>query len=245
MQRVLPEPMRKIVRFRPKSFLDAARRDWQFDTFAWMLRNSGGYPKFLDTALVLPTEEFFPDHAMAGHAGVAALFRRVRDHAGMADWPCTIEPDAKAERPWLSGVDRMPVIRYRPETLPPTSLVACIARELARYFVETLEDPAPGGAACAEPALEIAAVFMGFGVFMTNSALEGVAHELNEGELAHALAIFCILRRLPPDSVDAHLNPHLRKHLRLAARDLVQHEASFQKLRSVFPVVPIEGSRNL
>jgi hypothetical protein len=235
--------MRNIIRFRPKSFLDAARRDWQFAAFAWMLRNSGGYPKFLDTALVLPTEEFFPDRAMAGHAGVAALFRRVREHAGMTDWPCTVEPDDKAERPWLSGVDRTPVIRYKPDSLAPTALVASFVRELARYYVETFEEPVPGGAGFAEPALDIAAVFMGFGVFMNNATLECAGHELNEGELAHALAIFCLLRRLPPESIEMHLNPHLRKHLRLAARDLAQHEPSFHKLRSVFPVVPIEGSR--
>jgi hypothetical protein len=29
-----------------------------------------------------------------------------------------------------------------------------------------------------------------------------------------------------------YLNPHLRKHLRLAARDLAQHELKFQKLRT-------------
>jgi hypothetical protein len=237
------EPMPNIVRFRPKSFLDAARRDWQFAVFAWMLRNGGGYPKFLETSLVLPTEEFFPDRAMSGHAGVAALFRRVHEHAGMADWPCTVEPDEKAERPWLSGVNRTPVIRYRPDALAPTALVAAFARELARYYVETFDEAAPGGSDCAESALEMAAVFMGFGVFMTNSALEDAGHELNEGELAHALAIFCILRRLPPDSIDPHLNPHLRKYLRLAARDLAQHPASFQELRSVFPVVRIDAAK--
>jgi hypothetical protein len=178
---------------------------------------------------------------MSGHAGVAALFRRVHEHAGMADWPCTVEPDEKAERPWLSGVNRTPVIRYRPDGLAPTALVAAFARELARYFVETFDEAVPGGPDCAESALEMAATFMGFGVFMTNAALEDAGLELNEGELAHALAIFCILRRLPPDSIDSHLNPHLRKYLRLAARDLAQHGASFQVLRSVFPVVPIEA----
>ena len=232
--------MRNIIRFRPKSFLDPARRDWQFAAFAWMLRNSGGYPKFLDTGLVLPTEAFFPDRAMNGHAGVAALFRRVRDHAGMGEWPCGIEPDATAERPWLSGASSVPVIRYRPDSLEPESLVAALARELARYFTETFDESAPGGPALSEPALDIATVFMGFGVFMANSTLQGAGHELNEGELAHALAIFCLLHRLPPESVDAHLNPHLRKYLRLAARDLAQHEASFHKLRSVFPVIRAE-----
>jgi hypothetical protein len=235
--------MPNIIRFRPKSFLDARRRDWQFAAFAWLLRNGGGYPKFLDTALVLPTAEFFPDHAMSGHAGVAALFRRVREHAGMGDWPCGVEPDADAERPWLSGATSVPVIRYRPDALGPTALVASLARELARYYTETFGEPAPGGPVLIEPALDIATVFMGFGVFMLNATLESGGHELNEGELAHALAIFCLLRRLPPASVDPHLNPHLRKYLRLAARDLAQHDASFHRLRSIFAVVPVEPER--
>lgn len=235
--------MRNIIRFRPKSFLDAARRDWQFAAFAWLLRNSGGYPKFLDTTLVLPTEECFPDRAMEGHAGVVSLFRRVRDHAGMGDWPCGIEPDASAERPWLSGATSVPVIRYRPDSLAPASLVAALARELARYYTETFDESAPGGPALVEHALDVTTVFMGFGVFMANSVLEGCGHELNEGELAHALAIFCLLRRLPPESAAAHLNPHLRKYLRLAVRDLAQYDASFHKLRSVFAVVPIEPER--
>jgi len=231
--------MRNIIRFRPKSFLDATRRDWQFAAFAWMLRNGGGYPKFLDTALVLPTEEFFPDPAINGHAGIAALFRRVREHAGMAEWACGVEPDPTADRPWLSGANSTPVIRYRPDSLEPTSLVAAFARELARYYSETFDETAPGGAALAESTLDVAAVFMGFGIFMANSALECAGHGLNEGEIAHALAIFCLLRRIPAESVDAHLNPHLRKYLRLAVCDLAQHEASFHKLRSVFAVVPI------
>jgi hypothetical protein len=235
--------MRNIIRFRPKSFLDSARRDWQFAVFAWLLRNGGGYPKFLDTALVLPTPDFFPDRALNGHAGVAALFRRVREHAGMVDWPCGIEPDADADRPWLSGATSVPVIRYRPDALGPTALVASLARELARYYTETFDEAAPGGPALLEPALDVAAVFMGFGVFMANATLEGGGHELNEGELAHALAIFCLLRRMPPESVDAHLNPHLRKHARLAARDLAQHDACFQKLRSVFAVQPFDIDR--
>jgi hypothetical protein len=243
MAREVAVKMRNIIRFRPKSFLDPARRDWQFAAFAWLLRNGGGYPKFLDTALVLPTEEFFPDRAMDGHAGIAALFRRVREHAGMGDWPCSVEPDATADRPRLSAENSVPVIRYRPDSLEPTSLVAAFARELSRYYVETFDEGAPAGAPLQESALDVAAVFMGFGIFLANSALEGASHGLNEGEIAHALAIFCLLRRMPPESVDAHLNPHLRKYLRLAARDLAQHEASFHKLRSVFAVVPFDFER--
>jgi hypothetical protein len=232
--------MRNPFRARPKSFLDSARREWQFDVFAWLLRNCGGYPKFLDTTLVLPDEEHFPDRGMTGHASVAALFRRVRDHAGMADWPCVVEPKPKDPQALHPAPGRIPVITYQPGALEPGSLVATFAHELARYLVETFEEPVPGGASLHEPAIELATVFMGFGVFTANSVIVSTHHELNEGEVVHALAMFCLLRKLSPETVAGHLNPHLRKYLRLAARDLAQHDKGFQRLRSVFAVVAVD-----
>jgi len=232
---IAPEALRDFMRLppRPKSFLDASRRDWQFEVYAWLLRNTGGYAKFRDTALVLPTEEFFPDRGMKGHAGVAALFRRIREHAGMADWPCTVEPATEAEpvtRPDSAGI---PVFRYQREGLEPIALVAQFARELARYLVATFDEPAPGAAALREPAIEIASGFLGFGLFAANTAARTRDFQLSEGELANALALFCLLRELPPDAADEYLNPHLRKHVRLAARDLAQHEMRFHKLRTL------------
>jgi len=229
---------------KPKPFLDASRRDWQFEVFGWLLRNTGGYGKFLENPLVLPTEEFFPDRGMKGHAGVAALFRRTREHAGMEDWPCAVEPAKKAvpandeaaakdEAPAGDAPDRVPVITYPRGSLEPIALVAHFARELSRYLVATFDEPAPGGENSIEPAIELATVFVGFGLFMANSAANQVKYELSEGELAHALALFCLLGRKPPESADTHLNPHLRKHVRLAALDLAQYETSFRKLRAV------------
>jgi len=220
-------------RLKPKSFLDESRRDWQFEVFAWMLRNCGGYPKFLETTLVLPTEEHFPDRGMKGRAAIAALFRRARDHAGMADWPCTVEPEREVPRDDAAGDSGIRVFTYRPGSLEPISLVAGFGCNLARFLVETFDEAAPGGEPAREPALELAAVFMGFGVFLANSAVRQVRFQLSEGELAHALALFCLLRDLPEGEIEPHLNPHVRKHVRLAARDLAQHELRFQKLRAV------------
>ena len=230
---------------KPKPFLDAPRRDWQFGVFAWLLRHCGGYPKFLETTLVLPIEAHFPDRGLSGHAAVAALFRRVRDHAGMADWPCTVEPEpAEGQvRPPLS--ERIPVITYKRGELAAMSMVGAFAHEFARMLVDTFDEPPPGGASLHEPAIDLATVFMGFGVFMANSTVEATRYDLNEGEFVHALAMFCQLRKIPPESVATHLNPHLRKYLRLASRDLAQHEREFQKLRSVFPVVPDIADRTL
>jgi len=234
--------MRNLFRARPKAFLDAPRREWQFAVFAWLLRNCGGFPKFLDTTLVLPIEEHFPDRGLSGHAAVAALFRRVRDHAGMADWPCTVEPEPAEGRALPPTSSRIPVITYKRGELAAMPMVGAFAHELARMLVETFEEPPPGGAQLHEPAIDLAAVFMGFGVFMANSTFEATRYDLNEGEFAHALAMFCQLRKLEPALIARHLNPHLRKYLRLASRDLAQHEADFQKLRSVFAVVPFAAA---
>jgi hypothetical protein len=233
--------MRHAFRARPQPFLDAPRRDWQFNSFAWLLRGCGGFPKFLDTTLVLPIEQHFPDRGMQGHAAVAALFRRVRDHAGMADWPCLVEPEPSAAAPALAPApDRLRVIHYFMDEKDPGLLVAHFAHELARYLVESFEEPPPGGAPLYEHAIDLAAVFMGFGVFMANSAAQNPRWDLNEGELVHALAMFCQLRKLPAEAVDPHLNAHVRKYLRLAMRDLSQSASQFQRLRSVFAVVPFD-----
>lgn len=244
--RKVSRSMRNLFRARPKAFLDSARREWQFEAFAWLLRHCGGYPKFLETTLVLPVEQHFPERGMSGHAGVAALFRTVRDHAGMADWPCTVEPESREPRTTPPPLDHIPVFTYDPDTPEPKVLIAIFARSLARYLVETFEEAAPGGRPAHESSIEVAAVFMGFGVFMANSAFAGARYELNEGEFVHALGMFCLLQKLDPEAVATHLNPHLRKYLRLAARDLAQHEADFQRLRSVFAVPPLdEAERTL
>jgi hypothetical protein len=177
---------------------------------------------------------------MKGHAGVAALFRCVREHAGMADWPCAVEQEQHRPRVTAVAPTGIPVITYRADANEPTALVATFAHELARCLVETFEERAPGGDMLHEPAIELAAVFMGFGVFMANASLDSAGHELNEGESVHALAMFCVLRKIDPQSIDRHLNPHLRKYLRLAALDLARHHEGFQQLRSVFAVIPVD-----
>src|SRR5688572_24208522 len=204
---------RQLFRSRPKPFLDEARREWQFEAFAWLLRGCGGLPRFADTPLVLPLQEHFPDRDLKGHAAAAALFRRVRDHAGMADWPCVVEPRSGEAPAARDGEQRVRQIFYSPHEPRPEKLVAHFARELARYLVESLDEPPPGGAGLHEPAVDLAAVFMGFGVFMANSSAEGARWDLNEGELVHALAIFCLLRKLSPEGVEPHLNAHVRKYL--------------------------------
>jgi len=216
---------------KPKPFLDDARREWQFEAFAWLLRHCGGYPKFLETPLVLPTPGHFPDRGLKGRAAVAALFDRVRDHAGMADWPCAVQPAGEETQEAIDDPGRIRVFRYSREGAEPVSLIAGFALDLAGYLISTFEEPAP--VARRQAVVELGAVFMGFGIFAANSAVAGRPYLLSEGELAHALALFCLLRALPPGMAGEHLNPHFRKYLRLAMADLAQHEAAFRRLRAV------------
>ena len=40
-------------------------------------------------------------------------------------------------------------------------------------------------------------MFIGFGVFLANASVKQSSFRLSEGELAHALALFCLLRDVP------------------------------------------------
>jgi len=230
------------MRFRskPKSFLDAARRDWQFGTYAWLLRNCGGYEKFLETTLVLPIEEHFPDRGMKGHAAVSALFRRARDHAGMGDWPCTVEREPEESHEMPNAPNGVRVFTYKRGALEPVKLVAGFACDLAGFLVDTFDEPPPGGEATRAATIELSAVFIGFGVFLANAAVKQAGFRLSEGELAHAVALFCHLRGLALESLEPHLNPHVRKYLRLASLELGQHELEFRRLRATQPATCAE-----
>ena len=108
----------------------------------------------------------------------------------MADWPCEVQqqeedpPDAispamqivhSSEAPLgtfsISENENIAVISYNPRLLNDRmALVATFAHELSHYLTLSIEEPPPGGWECLEPATDVTAVFVGFGVFLINSA---------------------------------------------------------------------------
>jgi hypothetical protein len=230
--------------------------DWLFDVYAWLLAETGGFATFgAETHLVLPTPEFFPIAAdLEGDDRAQGLFAAVRRHARMVDWPCDLvaHDEAPQVRDVLGAVPHGPVsssgpagtfrvklrgprpraeITYAPSGLAdPTAFVATLAHELAHYLLGTFSSEPPGGAEAEEPATDVGAVFLGFGVFTANSAFRFQQFQdagthgwrtsrlgyLDERTLSYALGIFLSLHDQELHDAKPHLGPNPRSYTKNA-----------------------------
>lgn len=220
--------------------------EWLFDVYTWLLSETGGYSRFRERArLVLPTEAFFPiPRDMQGDALAQALFAATREHASMAALSCELV--AHEELPTAGDVlGNLPhqyshsgaagafhgagagsgLISYAPSGLAdPESFVATMAHELGHFLIRGFKEPAPGGDEAQEPATDVCAIFLGFGVFTANSAFKFEQYQsgtmqgwrtrrlgyLGERPLSYALAIFLALLGLDLHATTGTLrgNPH-------------------------------------
>ena len=228
--------------FRSKPLLDEGSTEWLFNAYAWALRNFGSKVFHEDTILVTPTDRHFPDKSLdTAEQRISAAFERVRVYAGMQGWPCELTartPGMDPEPPpaLFSATPRGPQgtvsIQGVKQSIPitydlgmiknPNVLIAAFAQQLGYHLGRAIGEGAPGGEELRGPAADLLAVFMGFGLFLANSALtvcrsgcSGCASVqalgyLTEAEFVYALAIFCVLK----DIQNAEVEPHLKKTLR-------------------------------
>ena len=171
----------------------------------------------------------------------------------MARWPCRLE--AQAKRPELrvgelvalkldhsqfpAGTFALAgneaVVTYDPASVnDPMVLIATLAHELAHYELANIADEPPGGEDGHEPATDLLAVYLGFGIFGANSAFNFSQHQgvmsqgwsyarlgyLSEREWIFALAVFLTLKRLPGQAVHRYLKDQLIGDLGKAMRYL-------------------------
>jgi hypothetical protein len=256
------------------SALDGARVDWLFDCFAWLLRNGGGMERLKRSSLVTPTDEFFPQRVSNEHAAIEAIFRQVQLHAGMKDSPCELRAETLAPNEQVADqayIQRMPhpphgtfgerlragqipEIVYDPKnTHDPMQLVAMFAHEFAHYFTCGFNNPPPGGWKEKEPAMDMAAVFLGFGIFLANAAFTDEFRTiwpryrrmaarvdwvnaryqgyLTETEYTYALAIFCHLRGIERSQVKPHLDANLHGVFKRATREITRDQTRVGKMQ--------------
>lgn len=242
--------------FGPRLPIDRDELEWQLATFKWLIGEFGG----LDQAsLILPTPDHFPASGASGHARVAELFAMVKTHAGLEQWPCELQA-GDSERPiqagnalllrhedapppcgtfQVRGEDGEPriVITYNPSLAgDPTAMIATFAHELGHYLMSTAQSAPPGGWELHELHTDLAAVYLGFGIFLANSARNFAQYQtatemgwssrsqgyLSEGALVTALVIFQLLRGDDPLAPGPHLKSYLEKDLKQAAKALAR-----------------------
>lgn len=220
--------------------LDEEDHRFLMDTYTWLLRNFGGDIFYRQTSLILPTNAFFPELFDSREVTAETVFHYVQKYAGMKEWPCQLK--ALTDEPALkttssNTITQTPlgtfsakesgkaIITYNPSLLlRPTQLVATFAHELAHYLTGGCTEPPPGGWENWEAVTDITTVFMGFGVFMTNSVF--TFRECTDGEsygccsshsgyvseemLAFALGIFVKLKEIKPYTLYRYLEPAIK-----------------------------------
>ena len=242
--------------FGPKLPIDEDELEFQHATLKWLQAEFG---EVGDAPLVLPTPAFFPPSARTGHDRIEDLFGHVKRAAEMADWPCTLRAGAR-DRPAQLGAtlllrhegapapcgtfqvlaaDGTPqvVITYNPALADdPTAMIATLAHELGHYLMSTAVGDPPGGWELHELHTDIAAVYLGFGLFMANSARSFQQFQdagtmgwssrtqgyLSEGALVTALAVVERLAGRDPLDAAQWLKPYLQTDLRRGARVLAK-----------------------
>lgn len=238
--------------FRSKPVLDENSTEWLFHAYAWALANFGSEIFHQDTILVTPTNRHFPDKSLdTPEQKVLAAFGRVRDYAGMQGWPCeliALNSDMEPPRPpnlssiTPRGPQGVVFIHEERQSIPiafdprligkPLVLIAVFAQQLAYHLGRTIKTEVPGGEDLRGPASDLLAVFMGFGLFLANSAMtacrggcSGCAPVqklgyLTEGEFVYALAIFCVLKDIQNAEVEPHLKKALQPFFRKAIKEI-------------------------
>ena len=243
--------------FRPRLPIDHDELEWQLATFKWLGEEFGASA---ETELVEPSPKWFPSAALKGPGRVEALFADVKRAAGMEDWPCELEA-GRQDRPaqvgaglllrhegaaapcgtfMIEGADgeRKVIITYNPSLAMDTgAMIATFAHELAHYLMSTAGSAPPGGWELQELHTDLAAVYLGFGIFLANSARSFSQFQsateagwssrsqgyLSEGALVTALAIFERLAGRDPGAAGACLKPYLEGDLKAAAKYLERH----------------------
>jgi hypothetical protein len=235
--------------FQARLPIDTDEFEWMLACFRWFTIEFEADGHRHPNILTLPDAETFPPSRASGHRRAVELFEIVRQRAGMADWQCDLlSGPAERESRVATGLGLRHIskpaplgtfgyadgryrITYNPSDIArPESLVATFAHELAHYLLHTARTPPPGGRDLLEHATDLGAVYLGFGLFMANSAKDFAQFQdfgeqgwrmrsqgyLSEMALTTALAVFMRLSDSDAKAAERELKGYLRSPFRKA-----------------------------
>lgn len=239
--------------FKTKPLLSSNAVKFEVEIYKWLLRNFDSEIFYNKTSMVLPTEDFFPFKVNSDEEAAMETFRVVQELAGLKEWPCELVSQEDDIDPLVAPTilvqnlpnnplgtfymkeDNNAIITYNPAIVNnPTQLVATYAHELSHYLIRTAQEDPPGGWENEELITDITATFLGFGIFMANSATsfeqfsgpdsQGFKSSrngyLSEKEHIYALAIFMTLKNIDYNTVKPHIKSYLRSTLKRAMKEL-------------------------
>jgi hypothetical protein len=249
--------------FTRKPIVDNDTAAWHVDDFAWLIRQFGGAAGLAKARLVLPEPGFFITDGETGHAFALRIFDQIKAYCGMSDWEVELVADdnplASEHAPSLAMVapqkhalgtfgvagNRI-VISYVPSLVRrPDRFIATMAHELAHYLLATRREAPPCEDDESECLTDLAAVYLGFGVFLANARFfhetyqdeqiqgwrMGHSGYLPEPDLVFALALFIQTKAIDASSALACLKPHLAGMLERTLRGLGKRESMLLPLR--------------
>jgi hypothetical protein len=169
--------------FRPKCPLNPPAKDWVEERLAW-LSDEFGFEPFIESPVILPTSEFFPDTYDGSKPTVRKLLNRTCRYMGVSPRLVAMKLYSEANRVWLvdgngeylpgtaglyeEGEERFIIRLERSQLSNPMDLVGTMAHELAhvRLLGESrISNDAPDN----ELVTDLTVVFHGLGIFMANS----------------------------------------------------------------------------
>ena len=241
---------------KPRNPLSEDEWDWMLATLKWLETE---FPDRQAVDIALPTADQFPVASRDPTERATELFQHVRTKCGLDDIginlvavegqsgpPVPVSP-AIASQKWSGAAGtfqldaegtggNMPTITYAAESVDdPITLIATFAHELAHLQLAFSPSCPPGGEDCEEEATDFAAVWMGFGLFLSESAFVYSADNtqwgyraqgyLNRMQLLTAMAIVAARSGQSLEPVYAAMSKHLASDLRkidkfVATRDL-------------------------
>lgn len=242
--------------FGPKRPLGKDELEWQLAGFQYLLAEFGGTDAHRDTQLVNPLGDYFADSTLTGPARGEQLFDEVKTIAGMEEWPTRLVARESPKGSYQVNAQTFvqPIgtgaagtyqllstenggwvaeIRYDIGLVAdPEALVATFAHELGHYLLSTTRNSFPGGDDLHELLTDLTAVFMGFGLFLANSARDYSVQQfvgghmsqtrrqgyLSERALVTALVANELLAGRDPRVARPFLKPYLAQDLDLALK---------------------------
>ncbi|SEP91272.1 hypothetical protein SAMN05421693_11046 [Ectothiorhodospira magna] len=220
--------------FRSTPVVDETTRAWIRDVHTWAVAQQDDVRPLDQAHLVLPIREHFPAQVQSPHEAAMATLMAIARHGGLDSIPMQLVPAGYGARfPAAPTAAEPLVLEYDPLLWTNRqALVAQLARDLAGWWMYTRREPAPAQAGNEAHVAELVAVWMGFGVFLANTAfisrVGGCGQcaspaidrsaSLGRPEIAFALACFCRDRKIAPREARAFLEPPLKGLFRQALR---------------------------